>query len=131
MIEYIVSGEFKFFADSDSSTNEYEPYGYFVIECEDNRDEVVWNRTRKEHLVIPINTYWTVAFHYPISTTESGKLVYHGSVMETDGYAGDLIGSYEGHTVKVTDIIGKENVQVFPGSRGLHKVVISIKLTEQ
>ena len=75
-----------------------------------------------------------MAFHYPISTTESGKLnVYHGSVMEKDEeVAGDdLVGFYEGHTVNVTDIIDKENVTVFLGSKGLHKAVISIKLTKQ
>ena len=74
-----------------------------------------------------------MAFHYPISTTESGKLVYHGSVMEKDEeVAGDdLVGFYEGHTVNVTDIIDKENVTVFLGSKDLHKAVISIKLTKQ
>ena len=119
--------------DNGRSSGNYEAYGSFVIECEGNRDNVVWHRTREQLLIGPVGQYWKKAFNYTVSTTESGKLIYHGRVDEYDGESGsdDLVGSYESHTINVKDIIGKEYVRVFQGTRTDHRVEISIKLTQK
>ena len=136
-IEYNVSGEFNIFVSYDwkSRSGNFETYGSFVIECEGNRDKVVWKRVKEQPLVAPLG-YWKKPFNYTISTTNSGKLVYHGGVNESDstvpGESGedDLVGSYEGHTVSVKDIIGKNYTRTFKGVSVNHKVVISIQLTK-
>ena len=109
----------------------YEAYGSFVIECEGNQDNVVWNRTKEHLLISPVGHYWKKTFKYTVSTKESGKLIYHRRVDEYDGNFDDLVGSYENHTVNVKDIIGKEYVRVFRGTLTDHRVEISIELTQK
>ena len=131
LLEFNVTGEFKFLVGKDWD-DDYEAYGSFVIECEGNSDNVVWNRTKEQPQGGPTGQYWKKAFNYAVSTTESGKFIYHGGVHEYDkDYSDELVGSYENHTVNVKDIIGKEYVRVFHGSGGNHKVEISIKLTQK
>ena len=122
-----------------STSGDYEAFGSFVIECEGNSDNVVWKRDKNQSLVVPLGQYWKEPFNYTISTTNYGKLVYHGRVVENDSSnvpgervsGDDLIGSYDGHTMNFKDIIDKEYVHTFQGVDADHKVEISIKLTKK
>lgn len=62
--------------------------------CAGNSDKVVWNQVREQPQVGPLGQYWKKAFHYTITSTQSGKLVYHGRVVEKDcggGAEDDLV----------------------------------------